>query len=241
MSDRSLREEWEANAADWIAWARRPGHDSYWQFHRDYFRTLLPPPRARALDVGCGEGRFPRDLKSWGYDVVGLDASPTLIEAAREADPGGEYVLGDAGSLPFDDGTFELVTAFMSVHDIDRFEDAIAEMSRVLVDRGYLCMAIVHPIASAGEFPSSEPDAPFVISDSYLDERRVGGKPYVRGGLSMRFYSKHRSLQAYFAELARAGFKVDRLIEVPGNIATDPPGSRWERIPNFLDLRAQKV
>src|SRR3954468_19061006 len=92
-SDTTMRTAWEANAEEWVAWARKPGHDSYWQFHRDVFRNLLPPPAGRAVDVGCGEGRLPRDLKSWGYDVVGVDGSPTMIRYAREADPDGEYAV----------------------------------------------------------------------------------------------------------------------------------------------------
>ncbi len=102
-----------------MAWARKPGHDSYWMFHRDVFRELLPPPAGRSLDVGCGEGRLPRDMKAWGYNVAGVDVSPTLIAAARDADPTGDYTMADAGELPFADGTFALVTAFMSLHDID--------------------------------------------------------------------------------------------------------------------------
>lgn len=235
----NLAEAWDAEAESWIAWARKPGHDSYWKFHRDIFRTFLPAPSGRVLDVGCGEGRLPRDLKSWGYDAVGLDASPVLINAARESDPGGEYAVADAAELPYPDATFALVTAFMSLQDIDRYEQAIAEMARVLVVGGYLCLSIVHPLASAGEFDGRELDAPFVIAGSYLEPRRVGGKPYVRDGMSMIFHSKHRSLQAYFDALAEAGLKVDRLIEVPD--ITDPPGGRWRRVPNFLDLRAQKI
>ncbi len=32
-----LSERWERQAAQWIAWARTPGHDSFWRFHRDQF------------------------------------------------------------------------------------------------------------------------------------------------------------------------------------------------------------
>src|SRR5690242_15898143 len=95
---RPMRDEWDAHAESWIAWARKPGHDSYWQFHRDVFRELLPSPSGHALDVGCGEGRLPRDLKSWGYSVVGIDGSPTMIRAAQEADPDGAYQVADGGS-----------------------------------------------------------------------------------------------------------------------------------------------
>ncbi len=237
--DPNLAEAWEAEAKSWIEWAREPGHDSYWKFHRDIFRELLPAPAGRVLDVGCGEGRLPRDLKSWGYDAAGVDASPTLIAAAREADPAGDYQVADAAELPYPDDTFALVTAFMSLQDIDRYQAAIAEMARVVVVGGYVCIAIVHPLASAGEFQGREPDAPFVISGSYLAPRRVDEKPYVRAGMSMTFHSQHRPLQAYFDALATAGFKVDRLMEVPDS--TDVPGGRWQRVPNFLDLRAQKI
>ena len=39
----SPEEEWTAVAPEWITWARVPGHDSYWRFHRDRFLDLLPP------------------------------------------------------------------------------------------------------------------------------------------------------------------------------------------------------
>src|SRR5437868_5761991 len=108
----SLQDAWERNAARWIAWARTPGHDSYGRFHRDQFLELVPPPGRRTLDVGCGEGRLSRDLKALGHDVVALDASPTLVAAAREADGQLEIHLGDAARLPFADRAFDLVVAF---------------------------------------------------------------------------------------------------------------------------------
>src|SRR5918996_3535456 len=102
----TLRDAWEAEAHNWLAWARQPGHDSYWRFHRDRFLELLPPPPARLLDVGCGEGRLPRDLEAAGYDVVGVDGSATLIEHALAADPGGDYRVADAAALPLEDASF---------------------------------------------------------------------------------------------------------------------------------------
>ena len=71
-----LRRAWEEHGPAWLAWAREPGHDSYWRFHRDAFLELVPEPGRRTLDLGCGEGRFSRDLQRLGHDVTGLDASP---------------------------------------------------------------------------------------------------------------------------------------------------------------------
>src|SRR3954452_15647484 len=181
----SMREAWEAEAENWVAWARKPGHDSYWQFHRDVFRKLLPPPAGRALDVGCGEGRLPRDMKSWGYEVAGVDGSATMIRYAAEADPQGDYRVADAASLPFDGDSFQLVTAFMSLQDIDDLPEAVREIGPVLAVGGYMCARVTHPFQTAGAFESREPDAPFVGAGSYFEEQRTDGKPSVRDGLSM--------------------------------------------------------
>ena len=70
-----------------------------WRFHRDRFLNLLPPPVGLTLDIGCGEGRFPRDLQAPGHRVAAIDASPTLIEHARRADPVGDYTVADAADL----------------------------------------------------------------------------------------------------------------------------------------------
>jgi ubiquinone/menaquinone biosynthesis C-methylase UbiE len=134
----TLRDAWETEARSWIAWARKPGHDSYWRFHRDRFLLLLPPAPRRTLDVGCGEGRLPRDLKARGYRVIAIDGSATLVEHAREADPDGDYRIADSASLPLPDGSVELVTAFMSLHDMDDLNGAIKEAARVLHANGHV-------------------------------------------------------------------------------------------------------
>ena len=210
-SQRSMRDAWDAEAENWVRWARAPGHDSYWQFHRDAFRRLLSPPAGRALDVGCGEGRLPRDLKSWGYQVVGVDGSETMIRYAREADPEGEYLVADAAALPFHDSSFELVTAFMSLQDVDDPGAAIRECARVLVRGGHLCVAVVHPMSSAGRFISRDDDAPFVIAGSYLEPRSY--EDYVeRDGLSMTFASQHRPIQTY-VDLTQCGGRGEEAAE----------------------------
>jgi ubiquinone/menaquinone biosynthesis C-methylase UbiE len=104
----------EDRAATWIQWARWP-LDAYW-FFRDAFFELLPPP-CRTLEVGAGEGRVSRDLAARGYGVTGLEASPTLVEAARAEHPDGDYVLGLAEELPFEDESFELVVAYNALMD----------------------------------------------------------------------------------------------------------------------------
>ena len=233
----SLRDAWESEARNWIAWARAPGHDSYWKFHRDAFLPSLPLPPRRVVDVGCGEGRLSRDLQRLGYEVTGVDGSPTLIAAAREADPAGRYELADAAALPLPDACADLVTAFMSFHDIDDLDGALREVARVLAPGGRLRSAIVHPINSAGRFPTRDPDAVFEIRGSYFEERR-SNDTFTRDGLTITFASLHRPLERIARAILDAGLLIDHVAEFEDS--SDPPGTPWRRLPLFLHLGALK-
>ena len=237
----SLSEHWERHAADWTRWAREPGHDSYWRFHRDSFLELLPPPGRLTLDVGCGEGRLARDLKERGHNVRAFDASPALVEAAREAEPLLEVTQADAGALPVEDGASDLVVSFMVLMNLDDLEGVVHEAARVLDPGGHFCVAITHPINTAGKFETREPDSPFVITESYFEAHRNDLRAE-RDGLTMPFVDLHRPLQDYAEALERAGFAIQRIREIGDE--EEPPQResqlRWRRVPLFLHLRAVK-
>jgi SAM-dependent methyltransferase len=236
-----LRAAWDEHASDFVAWARKPGFDSYWRFHRDLFLELVPPPGRRTLDLGCGEGRLSRDLKALGHDIVGVDASPTMLSAACEADPELETHLADASALPFADGAFDCVVAFMSLQDVEDLERAVREASRTLEPGGRFCVAIVHPLNSAGQFHGDDADSPFTIAGSYL-ERSYYADDFARGGLELTIVSVHRPLQMYTDALSDAGLLIERLREpaVPERGIRQESGRRWQRLPLFLHLRALK-
>lgn len=237
-----LRDSWEAQAEQRIRWARAPGHDSYWRYHRDQFVRLLPPPGKRTVDVGCGEGRLTRHLKQLGHAVVGIDASLSLVAAAREADSAMDIRLAEAASIPLEDACADLAVAFMSLHDIDAMPTAIKEIARILAPGGRLCLAIVHPINSCGRFEASTADAHFVIQGDHLRPFRYSDV-VERDGISMTFHSQHRPLEAYFLALEEAGLLVEALREpgVPDQSIDSPAGRRWQRLPLFLHLRARRL
>lgn len=68
----------------------------------------LVPPRSRILDAGCGTGRTGAVLAARGHEVVGVDADPELIEAARADHPATRWLVADLTTLdlgseaPFD-------------------------------------------------------------------------------------------------------------------------------------------
>jgi SAM-dependent methyltransferase len=234
-----LSDGWEAQARQWIQWARTPGHDSYWRFHRDQFLRLLPPPGRRTVDIGCGEGRLARYLKELGHRIVGIDSSPSLIAAAREFGSSIDVRLADAAALPLEDAGVDLAIAFMSLQDIDDLPAAVRELGRVLEPGERLCLAIVHPINSAGGFEQASVDADFVIKGDYLHAFKYADT-VERDGLTMTFHSPHRPLEGYFLALEKAGFLVEALREpsVPEHAAVSETSRRWQRIPFFLHLCA---
>ncbi len=98
--------------------------------------TALPP--ARTLDVACGTGYLTQHL---GGEVVGLDQSPSMLAEARRRLPDGEFVQGDALSLPFPDGAFERIfTSYFYCHLVEeervQFLEEARRVARELVVLG---------------------------------------------------------------------------------------------------------
>lgn len=225
---------WEDRAAGWIAWARKPSHDAYAYFRDAFFAILPPPPRGRTLEVGCGEGRVCRDLRSRGYDeVVGLDASPALVAAAQEADSGGEYVVGAAEALPFEAGSFDLVVAYNSLMDVDDLAATVREISRVLVDGGRFCACVTHPVRGRGCWEARESGDVYIMEHSYFEARRYQFAA-ARDGLEFTFDSRTYPLGDYAGALESAGLVIESLREPVGRDAHD------RFLPEFLLWRALK-
>jgi ubiquinone/menaquinone biosynthesis C-methylase UbiE len=82
---------------------------------------------SNALDVGCGEGRFCRMLKSAGVSPTGIEPTSQLLETARRRDPSGDYRFGHAERLEFDAASFDLVVSYLTLIDIADFRTAIAK------------------------------------------------------------------------------------------------------------------
>ncbi len=238
-----MRDGWEAEAGNWAAFAGTPGRDSsHEEVNLPALRALLPAPGRRTLDLACGEGRLGRYLRSIGHRVAGADAAPAMVRLAAGHPDAAPGVVADAAALPFRDEAFDLVVAYMCLHDIDAMPRAVAEAARVLERGGRLCVAIPHPVNSAGGFGGRDPDAPFLIEGSYLD---TAPADWVldRDGVTVTFHSEHRPLEAYSRALEDAGLLTEAIRETRAPdalVAAEPNERRWQRIPMFLQLRAMK-
>lgn len=116
-------------------------------------------PGERVLDVGCGGGldAFVAAAKVGpGGEVVGVDITSEMIERANEAaalakGARARFVLAEAESLPFADGTFDVALSNGCLNLSPRKEAVLAEVHRVLRAGGRLalCDAVLKPEKAA--------------------------------------------------------------------------------------------
>ncbi|WP_207212047.1 class I SAM-dependent DNA methyltransferase [Promicromonospora panici] len=94
-------------------------------------------------DVGCGPGHVTAYLRERGVDAFGVDLSPQLVAAARAANPGIRFDVGDMGALSVSPGSLAGVVANYSlIHTPpDVLPTTLAELSRVLAPGGYILTA----------------------------------------------------------------------------------------------------
>lgn len=107
-------------------------------------------PGEKVLDVGTGTGVVAITAARAGADVTGLDLTPELLAQAREnatlaGYPRIPWNEGDAESLPYEGGTFDVVLSQFGHMFAPRPEVAIAEMRRVLKPTGRIAFATWPP------------------------------------------------------------------------------------------------
>jgi SAM-dependent methyltransferase len=136
-----------ANAqGDW--WGRRAGDWSSVQeptavpLYASALSRLAIGPGTRVLDAGCGAGLFAEIAARRGGVVVGVDVSEPLVAAARSRFPGPRFEVADVEALPFEDGSFDVVTAFNVFQYADRPAAAFAEAARVAARAARVLVAV---------------------------------------------------------------------------------------------------
>lgn len=118
------REYFDSHGAfnpDWLKTAV-----AHWGFHEVLYGMIqrYSGPSSRLLDVGCGPGWSDMYLSSMGYQVVGVDNEPTLVELANQQAQrlgvNAEFVVGDAFDLSTLEGKFDLAFSCGVLEHFDR-------------------------------------------------------------------------------------------------------------------------
>lgn len=216
----------------------------------------------RILDVACGQGALAKELADRGATIVGVDASPRLIEAAGARSlPSARFVVGDArdlsAALPVE-RAFDAATCVMALMNIDPFPPVLTGISGLIKPGGSVVMVILHPAfrcpgrTSWGWTRPRPPGAAqFRRVDAYLSDHaaRITMNPGAasQGEAEVITQTHHRPIEAYVRALAGAGLVINAMeewasnrVSQPGPRAPEENRARRE-IPMFLAIRAVRM
>ena len=123
-------------------------------FNRNSVRLALelvggtPLEGRKVLDVGCGRGGTVALLvESFGAAATGVDLSPEAIAFCRKTHGTmAKFEVGDAEHLPFENGSFQVVTNLESSHTYPNLRAFYKEVGRVLEEGGIFLYADLLPI-----------------------------------------------------------------------------------------------
>src|SRR5579859_2349667 len=107
---------------------------------RSELDRLNLPSDARILDAGCGSGRTLEDLVDYGT-VSGIELDPDAAKLAAGRGRG-EVKVGRLEELPWEDGTFDLVTCLDVIEHTPDDRAALAELRRVTRPGGWLLVTV---------------------------------------------------------------------------------------------------
>lgn len=106
-------------------------HSFVWKYGASLIDLLRPQAGERVLDLGCGTGHLTARIAEAGASVVGIDASPEMIDEARRLFPSIAFEVADARDFAFDE-PFDAVFSNAVLHWVKPPEEAVACVRRAL-------------------------------------------------------------------------------------------------------------
>ncbi|MFK4344689.1 ubiquinone/menaquinone biosynthesis C-methylase UbiE [Paenibacillus sp. RC62] len=186
----------------------------------------------KVLDAGCGEGYLSRKMVRAGALVEGVDYSPEMLELARKRTPSDLGITYHHGNLEklemFGDQSFDLIVSNMVIQDLEDYEQAIAEMRRLLVPGGSFIFSILHPCFQTPESGWVKDEAGkklyWKVNRYFSEGVLEQDMPYDQEEKLLYF---HRTLGSYVQAITGAGLLLEAMIE------PKPSAEMLERYPDF--------
>jgi ubiquinone/menaquinone biosynthesis C-methylase UbiE len=127
--------------AQWAPWYDEPGNELL-EVEQPVVREILDGlPVGVALDAACGTGRHAAHLASLGHRVIGVDATPEMLEVARQRVPDAELHEADLRDLPLPDDSVDLIVCGIALSHFPELAPVFAELVRVLRPDGHLVLS----------------------------------------------------------------------------------------------------
>jgi ubiquinone/menaquinone biosynthesis C-methylase UbiE len=214
----------------------------------------------RALDLGCGSGAYSHWLMARGAQVLGVDVSETMISLAAskgsKLEVRADFCIADLNKpLPLDDDLFDIVLTATALHYVEKLEELMREVRRVMKRGASFVASVLHPIATA-RFPvdSEATDIKwqsrsewetkyFGHSRRTIETPWMGFAPIRDEGQHITCY--HHTTADYFGAIQSAGLRVTALCEPepPAEFSQKNPARYDEAlsVPIYLLLKAVKA
>jgi ubiquinone/menaquinone biosynthesis C-methylase UbiE len=101
----------------------------------------------KALDVGCGVGKFHSLLSAHVHELHGTDVSQPCLDQARTAHPNVSYTPYDGHRLPYPDGHFDVTLTVCVMHHVPpaQWREFVMQMRRVTKSGGVIAIIEHNP------------------------------------------------------------------------------------------------
>ena len=230
-----MTDGWDKSAGAWIASLGEAGdYGRIFVLDKPMLARVEAGGFKRALDVGCGEGRFCRMLKARGIETLGIDPTERLLAQARKLDPDGDYRLTTAERMEVPEDSFDLAVCYLSLIDIPDLATAVRRIVAALEPGGTLLIANLTSFNTAGLPDGWLPDGRFAIDD-YLEERPIWVE--WRG---IRIRNWHRPLEQYMQVFLGEGLRLTHFSEPRPYGGPEKKAQRYARVPYFHIMEWQK-
>ena len=194
----------------------------------------------RMADIGSGAGEMVRYMTGQGASVTGLECGELQLAKARSYPSEGDevYLEGVGQAMPFNDGDFDAVTFFKSLHHVppEHMVGALAEAMRVITSAGTVYVA--EPIASGTGFELHAPidDETVVRTSAYnaIQNAAAHGLVQVREIFYDTVYH-YENFAAFKEEMIR----IEPMRRAPFEVIEDDLRSAFDRlgIPDEAGIR----
>jgi SAM-dependent methyltransferase len=194
---------YEKLAPVWSAATDDGPHNAY--LERPMMRSMVPRPLSdrTVLDLGCGSGAQCEWLLSEGADVVGVDLSPSMVEAARRRCAGrGRFFVADAtDGVDLSPASIDGVTASLVFDYFEDWSRALMGLRPLLRPNAWIALSDGHPS--------------WVLGGGRLNyfETGVLEDVWTKNGVTVANRYWRRPLAVAVDQIANAGFVVERIHE----------------------------
>ena len=95
-------------------------------------------PDSKVLDLCTGTGDLAGIIRNKfpAIDIIGVDFSENMLDIARKKHPGINFINADCTKLPFEDNSFDVITASYGLRNIEDYPSALKEIRRILKPDG---------------------------------------------------------------------------------------------------------